>query len=48
MSTSSSTAWDPNVVPTYEHVMLPLLISAKPGSVHRVIDALPLWLIISI
>jgi restriction system protein len=41
MSTSSSTAWDPNVVPTYEHVMLPLLISAKPGSVHRVIDALP-------
>lgn len=41
MPISSSAAWDPNVVPTYEHVMLPLLISAKTGSIHRVIDALP-------
>lgn len=41
MPISSSAAWDPNVVPTYEHVMLPLLISAKDGSIHRVTDALP-------
>ena len=41
MPISSSAAWDPNVVPTYEHVMLPLLISAKTGSIHRVTDALP-------
>jgi restriction system protein len=41
MSTSSSATWDPNIVPTYEHVMLPLLISARAGSTHRVVDALP-------
>jgi restriction system protein len=41
MPTSASPTWDPNVVPTYEQVMLPLLIFAKGGPAHRVVDALP-------
>src|SRR5882672_5027816 len=41
MSTSPSSAWNPNIVPTYEQVMLPLLVFAKVGAVHRVVDALP-------
>jgi hypothetical protein len=46
----SSVGWDPSLVPTYEQVMLPLLIFAKDKAEHRVMEALPsisaylLWL----
>ena len=41
MSSSTSFTWDANIVPTYEHVMLPLMLFAKDGTEHRVVDAMP-------